>query len=123
MALLHTSFQTEPIYRCNNFAQFTVSPPEGTTSSDASPGTAFRAVPSLPGSVVRTTRLGIPKDRDGHLPYRFVDAAFARQATKNPFSSRPGRDGTARKAVPGEASELVVPSGGETVNWAKLLQR
>ncbi|MEE8436595.1 MAG: DNA-3-methyladenine glycosylase, partial [bacterium] len=76
-----------------------------------------------PGRVVRTTRLGIPKHRDGHLPYRFVDAEFARQATKNPFSPRSGRRGTARKALPGEVRELVVPSGGETVDWAKLLQR
>ena len=76
-----------------------------------------------PASVVRTTRLGIPKDRDGHLPYRFVDAAFARQATKNPYSPQPGRGGKTRKALPREARELAVPAGVETVDWANLLQR
>ena len=76
-----------------------------------------------PGSVVRTTRLGIPHNRDGHLPYRFVDAAFSRQATKNPFSPRPRRGRTARIARVGEAYELAVPSGGEPVDWAKLLRQ
>lgn len=38
-----------------------------------------------PTPVVQTTRLGIPAGRDEHLPYRFVDAAFARQCTRNPL--------------------------------------
>ena len=29
--------------------------------------------------------LGIPAGRDEHLPYRFVDAAFARHCTRNPL--------------------------------------
>jgi len=35
--------------------------------------------------VVRTTRLGIPLGRDEHLPYRFVDAGYARFCTRNPL--------------------------------------
>jgi len=38
-----------------------------------------------PGAVIQTTRLGIPSGRDEHLPYRFVDAAFAPHATRNPL--------------------------------------
>ncbi|NIF17952.1 DNA-3-methyladenine glycosylase [Pantoea sp. Cy-639] len=44
--------------------------------------------------VLQTTRLGIPHGRDEHLPYRFVDAAFARFCTRNPQrrGQAPGRD-------------------------------
>lgn len=35
--------------------------------------------------VVQTTRLGIPLGRDEHLPYRFVDAGYARFCTRNPL--------------------------------------
>ena len=47
-----------------------------------------------PARIVRTTRLGIPAGRDPHLPYRFVDAAHTRSATRNPLrrGSREGRD-------------------------------
>ena len=76
-----------------------------------------------PAGVARTTRMGIPEHRDGHLPYRFVDAAFARQATKNPFSSRPGRSGTTRKVLPAGVREMAVPSGGESVDWEELLRQ
>lgn len=38
-----------------------------------------------PAQIVQTTRLGIPAGRDEHLPYRFVDAAFARHCTRNPL--------------------------------------
>lgn len=38
-----------------------------------------------PTQIIRTTRLGIPEGRDGHLPYRFVDAAHARYCTRNPL--------------------------------------
>jgi len=38
-----------------------------------------------PQQVIQTTRLGIPAGRDEHLPYRFVDAAFARHCTRNPL--------------------------------------
>jgi DNA-3-methyladenine glycosylase len=38
-----------------------------------------------PQHIVQCARLGIPKGRDEHLPYRFVDAAFARHCTRNPL--------------------------------------
>ncbi len=38
-----------------------------------------------PRQIIQTTRLGIPSGRDEHLPYRFVDAAFARHCTRNPI--------------------------------------
>jgi DNA-3-methyladenine glycosylase len=38
-----------------------------------------------PRQIVQTSRLGIPAGRDEHLPYRFVDAAFARHCTRNPL--------------------------------------
>ncbi len=38
-----------------------------------------------PQCIVQTTRLGIPQGRDEHLPYRFVDADFARHCTRNPL--------------------------------------
>ena len=49
-----------------------------------------------PSTIVRTTRLGIPDGRDGHLPLRFVLAAHAAHATQNPLrrNARAGRDYT-----------------------------
>lgn len=35
--------------------------------------------------IIQTTRLGIPHGRDEHLPYRFVDADYARHCTRNPL--------------------------------------
>lgn len=35
--------------------------------------------------VIQATRLGIPHGRDEHLPYRFVDAEYARFCTRNPL--------------------------------------
>ena len=37
------------------------------------------------GTIIQTTRLGIPKGRDEHLMYRFVDAAYAPYCTRNPL--------------------------------------
>lgn len=34
-----------------------------------------------PQKIIQTTRLGIPIGRDAHLPYRFIDAQYARQST------------------------------------------
>ena len=39
----------------------------------------------IPKQIIQTTRLGIPLGRDEHLPYRFVDAEFARSCTRNPL--------------------------------------
>ena len=41
-----------------------------------------------PSPIVQTTRLGIPKGRDAHLPYRFVDYDKAHLATENPLKKR-----------------------------------
>ncbi|MCQ4346241.1 DNA-3-methyladenine glycosylase [Pseudomonas stutzeri] len=38
-----------------------------------------------PTEILQTTRLGIPRGRDEHLAYRFVDAAYARHCTRNPL--------------------------------------
>jgi DNA-3-methyladenine glycosylase len=43
-----------------------------------------------PSSVLRGPRLGIPAGRDEHLPYRFIDEAYAASATKNPLSRNAG---------------------------------
>jgi DNA-3-methyladenine glycosylase len=47
-----------------------------------------------PERIVRSRRLGIPKGRDEHLMLRFVDAAHARSATRNPLTRRAWREGT-----------------------------
>lgn len=41
-----------------------------------------------PSQIIRTTRLGIPAGRDGHLPYRFVDYDRAAYCTRNPLRGR-----------------------------------
>lgn len=38
--------------------------------------------------IIQTTRLGIAKHRDAHLPYRFVDRDAAKYCTKNPLKIR-----------------------------------
>ncbi|MFL9876771.1 DNA-3-methyladenine glycosylase [Herbaspirillum rhizosphaerae] len=38
-----------------------------------------------PQTLIETTRLGIPAGRDEHLPYRYVDPAYARHCTRNPL--------------------------------------
>lgn len=38
-----------------------------------------------PEVLIQTTRLGITAGRDEHLPYRFVDPAYARYCTRNPL--------------------------------------
>lgn len=47
-----------------------------------------------PELVIQTTRLGIPLGRDEHLPYRFVDHAYAPFCTRNPLgrTREEGRD-------------------------------
>ncbi len=45
-------------------------------------------VGETPQRIVRTTRLGIPRGRDPHLPYRFVDFDHLRSATRNPITGR-----------------------------------
>ena len=48
------------------------------------PTLLFRDTGYTPRHILCTTRLGIPSGRDGHLPYRFVDADFTQSATKAP---------------------------------------
>jgi len=38
-----------------------------------------------PKHIIQTRRLGIPMGRDEDLPYRFVDAKYAKHCTKNPL--------------------------------------
>jgi DNA-3-methyladenine glycosylase len=74
-----------------------------------------------PRAIVRTTRLGIPPGRDGHLPYRFVDAGRAAQATRNPIP-RTRRTG-APAAPPVAVGAAGVPAGGAagtTAQWIDL---
>lgn len=52
-----------------------------------------------PSRIVRTARLGIPPGRDDHLPYRYVDADYARFCTRNPLGrgQRAAREGEPRR--------------------------
>jgi DNA-3-methyladenine glycosylase len=44
-------------------------------------------------ALIQAPRLGIPKGRDEHLPYRFIDLERAKHATQNPLSKRAWREG------------------------------
>lgn len=46
-----------------------------------------------PENIIQTTRLGIHKERDAHLPYRFIDMRFADACTKNPLRVRNFQNG------------------------------
>jgi len=41
-----------------------------------------------PDQIIQTERLGIPPDRDPHLPYRFIDMRYVKMCTKNPLTTR-----------------------------------
>ncbi|MDH5485054.1 MAG: DNA-3-methyladenine glycosylase [Gammaproteobacteria bacterium] len=41
-----------------------------------------------PSAIIQTTRLGIPKDRDQQLMYRFIDADYCPMCTRNPLTQR-----------------------------------
>lgn len=47
-----------------------------------------------PSKIIKTTRLGIPKGRDEHLMYRFIDYKYRKYCTKNPITrnSKQGKD-------------------------------
>ena len=47
-----------------------------------------------PEHIVQCPRLGIPSGRDGHLPLRFVDEAYATKATHNPLRKKQPEPGT-----------------------------
>ncbi|TNF21323.1 MAG: 3-methyladenine DNA glycosylase, partial [Pseudomonadales bacterium] len=57
-----------------------------------------------PQTIIQCARLGIPLGRDEHLPYRFVDAAFARHCTRNPLR---------RGQVEGRDYRLLNAEGGQ----------
>lgn len=48
----------------------------------------------LPTKIIQTTRLGIPKGRDEHLAYRFIDYARAQFCTDNPLKKRKWQKGS-----------------------------
>lgn len=56
-----------------------------------------------PQHIIQCARLGIPHGRDEHLPYRFVDAAYARHCTRNPLR---------RGQVEGRDYQLITSCGG-----------
>ena len=41
-----------------------------------------------PRKIIQTVRLGIPKGRDEHLPYRFIDYDYAAHCTSNPLGKK-----------------------------------
>lgn len=41
-----------------------------------------------PNKIIETTRLGISKGRDEHLPYRFIDFYHTKSCTQNPLTKR-----------------------------------
>ncbi len=47
----------------------------------------------VPEFIIQTTRLGIPKGRDEHLPYRFIDHLYASHCSSNPLTKRYARHG------------------------------
>ena len=55
-----------------------------------------------PEQIIQAARLGIPLGRDEHLPYRFVDQAYAPFCTRNPLgrTRREGLDYHLFNAVP-----------------------
>ncbi len=51
-------------------------------------------VGSTPKSIIQTTRLGIPKGRDEHLPYRFISSEHIGFCTKTPPRRPETKNGT-----------------------------
>ena len=46
-----------------------------------------------PDCIIQARRLGIPTGRDEHLPYRYIDHAYARFCTSNPLTKRDWQEG------------------------------
>lgn len=53
----------------------------------------------VPEKIIQTTRLGIPNGRDEHLPYRFIDYAYAKYCTNNPLSKRGWKENKHYKVI------------------------
>lgn len=77
-----------------------------------------------PQAVLRARRLGIPAGRDGHLPYRFVDAAHAAASTRNPRrrGAEAGRDYALMPVPPCSAGSGTGAEGDTEPDWAALLR-
>ena len=56
-----------------------------------------------PQRIIQTTRLGIPRGRDEHLDYRFIDYDYARYCTRNPLTRRGWHEGLENRILEGEA--------------------
>lgn len=66
-------------------------------------GKLVLATPStLPDKLVQAARIGIPRGRDEHLPYRFVDFQEAHRATQNPLKQP-------HRVIVRQTSEFVPP--------------
>ena len=46
-----------------------------------------------PSRIILTTRIGIPKGREEHLPYRFIDYDHTRYCTSNPLTKKSWNEG------------------------------
>ena len=53
-----------------------------------------------PSRLIQARRLGIPRGRDEHLLYRFIDFDFVRSATSNPLTQRGARAGIDFRILP-----------------------
>lgn len=50
-------------------------------------------IKQTPKKIIQTTRLGIHKDRDAHLHYRYIDFDYAKYCTSNPLTKRDNKEG------------------------------
>jgi len=53
----------------------------------------FKDIGLIPEKIVKCKRLGIPKGRDEHLLYRYIDFAKAKYCTKNILTARGAKEG------------------------------
>ena len=67
-----------------------------------------------PGKIVQTRRLGIPPNRDEHLPYRFLDAAHASSCTSNPLTRRSFVEGVDYWVISGVPGHDCSPGNGRS---------
>lgn len=50
-------------------------------------------IEQTPSKIIQTTRLGINKNRDAHLHYRYIDFNYAKYCTSNPLTKRRYKEG------------------------------
>ncbi|MCW8987556.1 MAG: 3-methyladenine DNA glycosylase, partial [Gammaproteobacteria bacterium] len=46
-----------------------------------------------PNKIIQTTRLGIHRDRDAHLHYRFIDYEYVKYSSNNPLTKKMYKEG------------------------------